>query len=147
MDAVIAFLFQIILCVLSLYVSPQITVTFVFHVVFLSLSVFEVCRRELGITFQNGGKCGRGSIASLLKGLFLYFHFQRALWFLSSQYCIFQEAFVHTGMCVFFWFFYAMILKYLLIGYFWDIVCGSVNVSCSLSSWQMPLHFNILERS
>lgn len=41
--------------------------------------------------------------------------------------------------------FCAMAPKYLLVGYFWAIVCSPVNVPYSLSPWQLTSQSNKLE--
>lgn len=62
LEAVISFLLLLVCVSCSLFPSPQIIViAFVLHADFLSLPIFDVCRRELGITFRNVGRpspCG-----------------------------------------------------------------------------------------
>lgn len=124
----------------SLFVSPHIIVTaFVIHVVFLPRSVFDTCRRELGITFQNADKCDmQRQHCFLTKRFISVFSLSRSTLVLAFIILHLLGSFCsHCDVCVFMCF-YAVILKCLQIGYFWDIVYSPVNVSCS-PSWQLTL--------
>lgn len=80
-----------------------------------------------------------GSTAALLKRyLYLYFHVQGALWIFFFDNTASSGKLLLRLFC-------AMAPKYLLVGYFWDIVRSPVNVPYSLSPWQLTSQSNKLE--